>query len=687
LKNIVNFGSSYNITDRLTASALVNYSKINGKGRYGTGYSGRNVNQNFRQWYQTNVDVQEQKDAYFRNQQNITWNWSDPSSAAGLKPIYTDNYYWTVYQNFETDSRSRVYGNVSLDYKATDWLSFLARVSADNYTELQEERIAVGSQGVPFYSRFDRTYNEMNYDLMANVDKQITQSLNLKGLIGTSLRRNSINSMYSTTAGGLIVPGLYSIANSKGTVPASIEAYQPKAVDGYFAGLTLGYNNFLNLDATIRRDRSSTLPVDNNAYNYYAISGSWLFSHHLENATWLSSGKLRVNYATVGNDAPWGSLADVYDQPNPFGSSTLFSLPNTKNNNELKPENTKSKEIGLEVSFLRSRLGLDVTYYHTNTINQIIPVATSYATGYSSKYVNAGNIQNNGVELSLFAIPVKTTNFSWNVNVNWTRNRNKVLELFNESKNLLLGSFQGGVSVNASLGQPYGTIQGKTWNMLDATGKVVPWDGTGPKLVGANGYYSATTTTTNIIGNVNPDWIGGIYNTVRYKNLSLGFLVDMRKGGNVWSLDMYYGAFTGVYEGHEAYSGLNDLGKPIRNDLTDGGGLIFDGVTADGKPNTKRVAIDANWPNYPAAAYSYDASYIKLRELVLSYSLPQTLLSGVKAIKGIELSVIGRNLWIIHKNLPYADPEENLSAGNIQGMQSGAYPTTRSMGINLKLRF
>lgn len=687
LKNIINFGSSFNITNKLTASALVNYSKVDGKGRYGSGYNGRNPNQNFRQWYQTNVDIQEQKEAYFRNRKNVTWNWSDPSTPAGLKPIYTDNYYWMVYENYEQDTRSRVFGNVSLDYKATDWLSFLGRISTDNYTELQEERLAVGSQGVPFYSRFDRTFNETNYDLMANVDKQITEDFNLKALIGTNLRRNTIRSMAASTSGGLIVPGLYSIANSKGTVPAPVEAYQPKAVDGYFGGLTLGYTNFLTLDATIRRDRSSTLPVDANAYNYYAISGSWLFSHHLQNTPWLSLGKLRLNYATVGNDAPWGSIKDAYDQPNPFGSTFLYSLPNTKNNKELKPEQTKSKEIGLEMAFLRNRLGFDVSYYHTNTVDQIIPVSTSTATGYSSKFVNAGNMENKGVELSLYGTPVKTTNFSWNVNVNWTRYRTKVLELYNDSKNLQLGTFQGGVSINATLGESYPTIQGKTYNMLDATGKVVPWDGSGPKLVGSSGYYSATTTTTNVIGNVNPDWIGGIYNTFRYKNLSLGFLVDVRQGGDVWSLDMFYGGYTGVYADHQAYSGLNDLGNPIRNDLSAGGGRIFEGVTADGKPNTKRVAVDANWPNLPAAAYAYDASYVKLRELTLSYALPQNILSGVKAIKGIELSLIGRNLWIIHKNLPYSDPEENLSSGNIQGMQSGAYPTTRTMGVNLKLKF
>jgi outer membrane receptor protein involved in Fe transport len=511
----------------------------------------------------------------------------------------------------------------------------------------------------------------------------------MKFLLGTNMRRNEIRSMFGSTSGGLIVPGLYSIANSKGTVPAPVEAYQPKAVDGYFANLTLSYQDYLTLDGAFRRDRSSTLPVDKNAYNYYAISGSWLFSHHLSTVPWLSTGKLRLNYATVGNDAPWGSIKDVYDQPNPFGSTILFSLPGVKNNNELKPEQTTSKEAGLEMGFFRNRLGFDVTYYIANTVDQIFNVATTTSTGYSSKYVNAGNIENRGVELSLYGTPVKTSDFSWNVNVNWTRNRNKVISLYNDSKNLQLGSFQGGVSINATLGQPYGTIQGKTWQMIDPANpaNLIAWDGTGEKFVKSNGRYGMTSTTSNVIGNVNPDWYGGISNSFRYKNLTLGFLIDMRQGGDVFSLDMYYGGATGVLK---ESAELNDLGNPSRNTIANGGGVIMPGVTADGKPNTKRVENVYGTFGYaynPAAAFVYDASYVKLREANISYTIPQSVFNSVKAIKGAELSLIGRNLWIIHKNLPYSDPEENLSSGNIQGYQSGAYPTTRSMGVNLKLKF
>ncbi|HET9278438.1 MAG TPA: SusC/RagA family TonB-linked outer membrane protein, partial [Flavitalea sp.] len=311
------------------------------------------------------------------------------------------------------------------------------------------------------------------------------------------------------------------------------------------------------------------------------------------------------------------------------------------------------------------------------------------ATGFTQKFVNAGDIENKGVEISLYGSPIKTHDFSWDINVNWTRNRNKVLALFGDSKNLQLGSLQGGVTINASLGQPYGTIQGKTWGMIDpkdAT-KIIPWNGSGEKVVKSDGRYYTTTTTDNIIGDVNPDWTGGIYNTFKYKGISLGFLIDIRSGGDLFSLDRYYGLATGVTV--ETVQ-LNDLGNPSRNTIANGGGIIMPGVTADGKPNTKRVENNYGTYGYsynPNAAFIYDASYVKLREVVLAYALPQSLLGKTKVIKGVEISLLGRNLWIIHKNLPYSDPEENLSSGNIQGYQSGAYPTTRSIGANLKLKF
>jgi TonB-linked SusC/RagA family outer membrane protein len=681
-RNTLNFSAGYKLTDKITVSASANYIQETALGRNPTGYDGtRNVNTQFRQYGEVNVDYKEQEQAYNRAHKNVTWNWSDPTTTIGLAPFSYNNPYFTAFQNYENDSRNRTYGNVALNYQLLEWLNILGRVSVDTYDQAQEERIAVTSIGTPSYSRFNSFFRELNYDLIATVNKDISTDLKFNGLAGVNMRRDAITSINQSTTGGLIIPNLYAISNSVGALSAPTETSTPKAVDGYFAGATFTYRDFLTLDGTFRRDRSSTLPTNVNAYNYYGISGSWQFYEQLKNKFgWLSSGKLRANYATVGNDAPWGSIQDVYNQPTPFvagtTSSILFSLPTTKNNDALKPERTNSKEVGLEMSFLKNRIGFDASFYHTNTVDQVLGIATSAATGYGNKFVNAGNVQNQGFEVSLFGSPVKTRNFSWDVTVNWTRNRNKVISLNNGATNLQLGTYQASISVNATVGQPYGQIFGQTYQFLKGQ-HVVSNDGSA---------YLLSTTTTNVLGNFNPDWIGGITNTLKYKNLSLSFLVDARKGGTVWSLDQYYGQMSGILP---SSVGLNDLKVDKRLPVAQNGGIILKGVKADGTPNTTRTTITSgNSTLLPPPDFAYDASYIKLRELSLGYHIPGSSLGGAsKVIKGIDIQVLGRNLWIIHKNLPMADPEDGASAGNNQGLQFGSYPTTRSLGLNLKMQF
>lgn len=681
-RNTINFGASYKLTDKITVSAAANYIQETGLGRNATGYDGtRNLNTQFRQYGEVNVDYKEQKAAFDRTHKNVTWNWADPTTTAGLVPFSYNNPWWSVYNNFENDTRNRTYGNVQLSYQVLDWLNVMGRISVDTYDQQQEERIAVTSIGTPSYTRLNAFFRELNYDLIATVNKDINKDLKFNGLLGVNMRRDVNTSVYQYTTGGLIIPGLYAISNSVGAVPAPVETSAPKAVDGYFAGATFTWRDAFSLDGTFRRDRSSTLPVAVNAYNYYAISGSWQFYEHLKNNfDWLSSGKLRANYATVGNDAPPQSIQDVYDQPTPFvagtTSSILFSLPNTKNNDKLKPERTNSKEIGLEMSFLKNRIGFDASYYHTNTVDQLLAIATSATTGYTSKYVNAGNLQNQGFEVSLFAQPVKTHNFSWEVTANWTRNRSKVVSLNNGATNLQLGTYQASISVNASVGKPYGQIMGQTYTYVKGQ-KVVTNDGSA---------YVLSTTTTNVLGNFNPDWIGGITNTFKFKGLSLSFLIDARKGGTVWSLDQYYAQQSGILF---ASTGKNDLGNDKRLPVAQGGGIILPGVKADGTTNTTRAAIaSGNSLLLPPPDEAYDASYIKLRELSLGYHIGGQVFGGAsKVIKGVDIQLLGRNLWIIHKNLPMADPEDGASAGNNQGLQFGSYPTVRSLGVNLKMQF
>jgi TonB-linked SusC/RagA family outer membrane protein len=687
-KNLLDFGASYNITPKLTVGGNINFSNINGRGRGGTGYDGnqsdnRNVMTNFRQWWETNVDVQELKQAYDRTHQNVSWNMADPINGNTF-PAFWNNPYWVVDHNYETDSRNRYLGNVNASYKPTSWLNITGRISLDTYSELQEERYDVGSIGVPYYSRFNHDYSETNYDLLANVNKDLGNDFNLKAVLGTNIRKDYENSILASTNGGLIIPGLYSLNNSLNAPLAPTEQELRKEVDGIFAGATLTWKNMITLDGTIRRDKSSTLPAANNTYYYPSISAGFTFSELLKDWDWLSYGKLRANYAQVGSDAPYYSTQDTYIIGTPFGSVPQTIFNSTKNNANLKPEQTKSKEIGLELAFFHNRLGFDGTYYVTNTFDEIMPVNVSNATGYTAEFLNAGNVQNKGLELSLNGTPLKTRDFSWKITVNFTAAYNKVTALYKdasgkEATNLELASFQNGESLNAPLGGSLGTIRGTDYIYTN-----------GQKTVGPDGQYLITGSANYNIGNTNPNWTGGVNNQFTYKNFSLSFLIDVRKGGSVFSNDLAYGLADGIYP-LTAYT--NDLGKPVRNPLDQGGGMIRQGVYANGQPNTTRVTA-FNYGDFgdgagllPLKAFVYDGSFVKLREVLVGWSLPQDVVTKLGPVKEVTFQLIGHNLWIIHKNLPYADPEDALSSGNLQGIQEGAYPTTRTYSFNLKVRF
>ena len=681
-KNLFNFGSTYEIVKNLTVNATANYSKVDGIGRYGTGYSGLNPNQSFRQWWNVSADINELKAAYERNKKNVGWNWSD---ATGTKQIYADNPYFNRYENGSSDTRDHYFGNAGLNYKVNDWFDVIGRVSFDGTSGLQEEHIAVGSTATPAYTRTNNTFAETNFDLLLNFNRKISEDISFKGLLGANLRRSKLTSITAKTNGGLVVPNLYALSNSKNAMEAPLELLERRAVDGYFASTTFGYKDLVFVDATIRRDQSTTLPTDNNSYWYPSVAGSFVFSNVLKDLSWLSYGKVRLNYASVGNDAPPLSVMDTYTKPTaislPSGSIPMFSVSDIKNNSDLKPERTKSVEAGLEMAFLKSRLGFDVTVYKTNTVDQITAVPITTATGYQKLFVNAGTVQNKGIEVSAFIVPVKTQDFSWTLNVNWSLNRSKVTALYKDVTNIELNalSLQGAVTSNAALGQPYGVIRGTNYVYLN-----------GQRQVGADGRYLVTSSSAEIIGNPNAKWMGGIGNTFKYKNLSLNFLIDIRKGGDLWSLDQWYGQGSGLYPNTAE---INDLGNPMRNTLANGGGIILPGVNADGTPNTKRIDVSnsgssayGNPNNPPRASVIYDAGYIKLRELALNYSLPAKWVNKLRAFKGIDVSLIGRNLWIIHKNVPYADPEDGLSSGNVQGYQSASYPAVRTVGFNVRFK-
>src|SRR5690606_34568867 len=419
------------------------------------------------------------------------------------------------------------------------------------------------------------------------------------------IRRTHLSSIYAETNGGLVLPGLYSLSNSLNLPPAPVDNVEKVGVDGFYGLATFGYDNLIYMDLTGRFDHSSTLPADNSTYFYPSISSSFIFSNLVEN-NWLSFGKFRLNYAEVGSSAPANSLVDVLYKPTPFGSVPLYGTNPTKNNENLLPETTVSVEAGLEMRFFNSRIGMDLSLYKTNSKDQIIPVAISSATGYSSKFVNAGEIENKGIEIALDGAIIPTGDFQWRANVNWSKNQSMVLSLFDGATNLQLGSVSG-VTINATVGQPYGTIMGTDYIYVD--GK--------PLINQTTGAFERTSTSNNVIGNITPDWTASITNSLTYANVDLTLLIDIQTGVHVLSNDISTGNRGGLY----AWSvGLNDLGNPIRSSLADGGGILLEGVAPDGSPNTVRTAMDhyqnaTGSTRAPQAYFIYDASYVKLREV------------------------------------------------------------------------
>ncbi|MDP4291209.1 MAG: SusC/RagA family TonB-linked outer membrane protein [Bacteroidota bacterium] len=695
-KDNVSVNGSWKVTDKLTATASSNYTHQSAIGRNSTGYND-NILTSMRQWMETNTDYQDLKTIYDITKRNISWNYGPYLKGA---PIFWDNPYFTRYQNYEDDGRNRFIGNVSLDYKITDWLSAFGRVSADSYNEYQEERRAIGSVPTTFglgtptptvgsgYLKRDITFSEYNYDFMLNINKNFGKDISLKGILGATERRTNYSTTTNSTNGGLAVPELYSIQNSLGRLLFPVEYNSIIGVRGLYASASLSYKSKYFLDATFRQDYASTLPVKNSTYYYPSITGSYIFSESFK-PSWLSFGKVRLNYAEVGNLAGFDQLNDKYVVGAPFNSA-LYTLSDTKNNPNLKPESTQSYEAGLEMKFLKNRIGFDLALYNTYSKDQIMPVTLSQTTGYHYMYVNAGEIQNKGVELTVNLVPVQTSDFKWSMDVNFAKNQNKVISLYPGISNLQLGSFQGNVTLNATVGQPYGVLKGTDYT----------YDAKGNKIIGAeDGLPIPSTTADKVIGNVNPDWTGGIHNTFTYQDFTLSFLIDIQKGGDIYSLDTYYGMATGLYP---ETAGVNDLGNPVRDpvigDPTAGydaksGGYIIKGVNViNGVSSPNKTRVDATsyagWGYMvePNKAFIYDAGYVKLREVSLSYNIPSSLYKK-SGIKGIVVSAVGSNLWIISKHLPYADPESGLAAGNVQGYSLGSLPSTRDFGFNIKLNF
>jgi hypothetical protein len=420
---------------------------------------------------------------------------------------------------------------------------------------------------------------------------------------------------------------------------------------------------------TGRNDWSSTLPKGNNSFFYPSVNTSFVLTEAFPSlrSGALSFAKLRGGYSITGNDTdPYQLVTTFNGQSTKFGPLQQFSLSDRIANANLKPERTTAAEVGLELSFFNDRLGLDATYYSQSTTDQILPVTVAPASGFTSMMINAGEMRNRGVEAAISATPVRLDNgFEWKTSFNFSKNSNKVVKLAPEQnlKTIILGNTWS-VNAEAREGEPYGVLFGSPYLRDEATGKLLTYKGL-PQADDAN---------RRVLGNYNPDWVGGWNNEFKYKNVSLGVLIDIRQGGDIFSVTNMFGTYAGVLAstipGREV-----DWNNP---------GILVDGIDeVTGQPNTTRVTAENYYQSLYGIheAFVQDASFIKLREVRVGYDLPSRWTSALR-VKSASVALVGRNLWLNTK-IPNIDPEVALSTGNVQGLEFASLPTARSFGFNV----
>jgi TonB-linked SusC/RagA family outer membrane protein len=552
--------------------------------------------------------------------------------------VFNSNPYWALNRHLFYEKKDRILGLLSAKYEFNDWLNLQVRGSMDKMINKTDDRMYEDSYfwaGVgAVYGLRDIRSTGINVDALLSFKRTLSNKFDLSGNIGASIQESKYESQ-EFNARGLIKKDFFFMQNAVNANGNNQFGRSPQVQSVYGVG-TLTYNNYLYLDVTVRNDWSSALTAGNQSYFYPTFGLSAIVSDMLRMPSWVSYGKARV---TVANSGYGGRqyLDRNYFSVAPGGIISPSQLRATP---DYKPELTTSYEAGIDWRFLNGRLGLDLTYYLSDTKNQLIALPTpSVASLFSQEYVNAGLIRNDGIELVLSGTPVQSRNFSWDASVNYSHNNNKVIRLTEGSTNRLVGGSIGDIWLRG-------------WRTDDQ----------GRRLVDNNGRPLFATGETRV-GNSNPDFMLGLSNTFSHKNLSLGFLIDYRHGGVVNALIQSVldvgGHSTRTLEGRE-------------------GGLILDAYTVDGQKNTKSITSESYWSNVNGTGYDYSATNIRLREVILGYSLPQSIVARTGGfINSAKLSLVGRNLFFFRNDAPI-DPEASLNY---------AQPTTRNIGLNLKLSF
>lgn len=589
-----------------------------------------------------------------------------------------DNPFWTVNKNQLTDRVDRIISYFQLDYQLTDWASLTYRVGNDFYNDSRRQSIGRFSRTAPAGRVIeDRIFvNDFNADLMLRVNRQLTDDLNLNVLLGHNSFSTNSNRLF-VQGDNLAILDYYNVNNTASQIVS--QSVGRKRTSAVYADIALDYKNMLYANITLRNEQSTSLPEANGSFFFPSFSGSFVFTElpALQGNRILPFGKIRASWSQIANDAPIYATQQVFDRAGvadgwtggisfPAFGLNAFQISSALANPDLRPEFATSREIGLDLRFMENRLSLDVTYYNNLHEDLILGVPVAASTGASTAILNAGSMRNAGWEVILGATPVKSKDFSWDVIFNFTRNVNEVLSLAEGVENVFLGGFVGS-QARAVVGEPYGSIFGEQWTR----------DENGNRIINEDGFPFGSGLETNL-GNVLPDFILGITNSFNYKGLTFSFLWDIKQGGFMWNGTrgaMYY---FGVHKDTEARE--------------EGDAYVFEGVDENGNTNTKEVVRDINWYALgegsgftgPADEYVEDASWVRLRELTVSYSFSADMLKNT-FVRSAEVFFTGRNLFL---STPYTgiDPETSLvGAGNAQGLDYFNMPNTKSYMFGLRL--
>lgn len=669
-RTTVGLNASGGLTDRLRAEASVRYFNIEGNNRPAQGYSSDNVMFGFL-WFGRQVDTRLLRDRLY-NPDGSQFNWNS---------VWNNNPYWTTKINRNWDTRDRLVGSASLTYALTPWLSATVRSGTDYYQDHRKRVFAAGTLGQSGVDQNGAFGEGTIFRVETNTDFLLTATpgrfgdFTFNANVGGN-RRDGTYRSHSISVRDLVVPGLYD-ANNAAVTPSIGDWREQTRTNSLYAAGQVGYRDYLFVDVTGRNDWSSTLPEGNNSYFYPSFSVGFIFSDLLRLPR-LDYGKLRAGWAAVGNDAAAFQLVDPYVASTPFDGVPRFDPSSRLRNFDLKPERTEAWELGADLRFLDDRVGLDFTYYHKRTSNQIVPVQISALTGFTSRMVNAGTIRNTGVELLARVTPVRLRNgLDWEVSANFSKNNSLVEALYGDLETIVLDEYYG-VQVVAKKGEPYGQMYGRKY-VRDSNGNIV---------LGSNGLpLNSSSNPDGLLGNYSPDWTAGFGSRLSYGPLVMNVLVDVRRGGSVYSLTNRYGYRSGVLietlRGREQY---DENGVPLGPDQ--GGGFVVEGVrvvNGDTVPNDMRVDARSYWRGLSGIAepFVYDASFVKLRELRIGYELPPSITSRLGLARA-NIALLGRNLWL-WSDAPHIDPETALDAGNAQGYEYGQLPTARSFGFSVSV--